>query len=290
MARKVVPLMKAGKTPGGCKSKEACEAYCENPDNIDACIAFGEQMGFISPEEVAIIKKTGGKGPGNCRGKQQCEDFCQLPENQEICFNFAKDNDLISEEDQKQMDEGMKFIRDALSDESTELGQCLSEALGPDNVGRVKSGQPIFDRGLEDKLKGCFEQFPPGGQGGFPGGGPGGCTSQEECQAYCEENPEECEGFGPPGGGGGPGGPSGGFGGPGGCTSQEECQAYCEEHPDECGGNTGGGGSTVVGGGGIGGFSGPGGCQNETECITYCTDHYTDPACAPYIGGGGSGG
>ena len=307
MARKVVPLMKAGKTPGGCKSKEACEAYCENPDNMDACIAFGEQMGFISPEELTIIKKTGGKGPGGCRGKKQCEDFCQSPENQETCFNFGKDNGLISEDDLKQMEEGMSFIRDALSDESTELAQCLKEQLGPDNVSRVQGGQPIFDRNIEEKLRGCFEQFPPEGMGGpgGPGGfsGPGGCSNQEECQAYCEENPEECEGFEPPGGGG-PGGP-GGFSGPGGCQSPEECQAYCEENPEECedfsppgggGGfgppSGGGGGFGPPGGGGQGGGGfpgGPGGCQSATECITYCTDHYTDPGCTSYIGGGSGG-
>src|SRR3989344_5061044 len=221
IARKVVPLMKAGKTPGGCKSKESCEAYCENPDHLDACIAFGEQMGVISPEEVAIIKKTGGKGPCDCRGKKQCEAFCQSPENQETCFNFGKEHGLISEEDQKQMNEGMKFLSEALSDESTELAQCLSGALGPDSVARIKEGKPIFDRGLEGKMRVCFEQFPPqgmgpGGQGGpgGPGGfsGPGGCKSHEECQAYCQDNPEECQNFGPPGGqgdrgqGGGPGG------------------------------------------------------------------------------------
>jgi len=224
MAKKVVPLMKAGKTPGGCKSKEACETYCENPDHLDACVAFGEQVGAISPEEVAMIKKTGGKGPGDCRGRQQCEAFCQISENQETCFNFGKEHGIIPEEDLKQMDEGMKFIREALSDESTELAQCLSEALGSGNVDRIKNGQPIFDRNLEGKMRGCFEQFPPqgmgpggqGGQGGFSG--PGGCKSQEECQAYCQENPEECEGFGSGGGQGGfPGGPGGGGsqGGPG---------------------------------------------------------------------------
>src|SRR3989344_1468840 len=178
MAKKVVPLMKAGKTPGGCKSKEACESYCGNPDHLDACIAFGEQTGAISPEEVAIIKKTGGKGPGDCRGRKQCDAFCQIPENQETCFNFGKDNGLIPPEDLQKMEEGMKFVREALNDESSELGQCLSAALGSDNVARAKASQPIFDRGLENKLRGCFEQFPPqgmspgGGQGGgFPGGG-----------------------------------------------------------------------------------------------------------------------
>lgn len=260
MAKKVVPLMKAGKTPGGCRSKEACETYCEDPDHIDVCMAFAEQMGAISPEEAAIIKKTGGKGPGGCRGRQQCEDFCQSPENQEVCFNFAKDNDLISENDLKQMEEGMSFIRDALSDESTELAQCLSEALGPDNVARVKGGQPIFDRGLEGKMRGCFEQFPPGGggpgDGGFQGG-PGGCKSQEECQAYCEANPDACKDFQPPSGAGGFPGGSGGFSGPGGCKSVEECTAYCTENPEDCKD------FQPPGGGGQGGF--PGGTSGDSD-------------------------
>ena len=357
MAKKVVPLMKAGKTPGGCKSKEACESYCGNPDHLDACIAFGEQTGAISPEEVAIIKKTGGKGPGDCRGRKQCDAFCQIPENQETCFNFGKDNGLIPPEDLQKMEEGMKFVREALNDESSELGQCLSAALGSDNVARAKASQPIFDRGLENKLRGCFEQFPPqgmspgGGQGGgfpgggstggqFPGGGatggnfpggqggfsggPGGCKSPEECQSYCQEkeHQEECQKFTPPGGGQGgggggfPGGPvrcgteenpeecqqiepphRGGSGGPGGCTNPEECQAYCQEHFEECqgfeppgGGGSGGGGSSSNSGGSSTGGDSQSCVQPPSGLVSWWSADVASGNTAPDINNGNNNG
>ena len=38
-----------------------------------------------------------------------------------------------------------------------------------------------------------------GGPGGF--GGPGGCKSREECEAFCRDNPEECQQFRPSPGG-----------------------------------------------------------------------------------------
>lgn len=103
MAKKMMPLMKAGKMPGGCKGKDECEAYCGNESNMEECANFAMEAGLMKPEEVETFKKTGGKGPGDCKGKEQCEAFCNDQANQEICFNFAKEHNLIPE--------GMKMMR-----------------------------------------------------------------------------------------------------------------------------------------------------------------------------------
>ena len=151
--KKILPLMKSGKLPGGCTSKEGCEAYCEEDDNLDECLAFAEKAGLISPEELEMAKKTGGKGPGDCRGRA-CAIFCEDPDNFIICREWAEEN------------------------------------------------------GFTDELSDTFSK------GGFTGG-PGGCKTFEECQAYCQasEHQQECQSFtGGQGGGPGEGGQGGGSG------------------------------------------------------------------------------
>lgn len=349
-ARKILPLMKSGETPGKCNSKEQCEKYCAAEENLDECIAFADKAGLLSEEEREMIKKTGGKGPGGCRSREQCEAYCE--DNGEECFRFAQEHGLMSEADLERMREGMEQFKENLDKMPPEAVACMKDAAGEENFNKMLAGEPVFDRSLEEKMKSCFSQItsqlsgqlntlPPeaaqcikdtigeeglkklqsgefaedidfsslevcfqqiqtsfGGGSGGPGGpggfsGPGGCQSIDECTAYCQDNPEECQNFGPPGSSGG-----GGFqGGPGGCTSPEECTAYCEEHPDECGsfgGGTTGGEFPIPPSGGVqppsDGYEGPGGCTSPEECIAYCTAHYTDPACASYVGDGGGGG
>src|SRR3989344_2993157 len=65
---------------GGCESKEACHAYCENPANHEACISFAEAHGLMSEEEIAIARKIGTQtGPGGCVGLQ-CKAYCDSEE------------------------------------------------------------------------------------------------------------------------------------------------------------------------------------------------------------------
>ncbi|MBU6415413.1 hypothetical protein KGQ34_04215, partial [Patescibacteria group bacterium] len=180
MARKVLPLIKEGKTPGKCKTKDQCEAYCASEDHADECINFGLQAGMISQKDAEIIKKTGGKGPGECRGKDECRTYCN--QNQQECINWAKAN------------------------------------------------------GLEGQFSG------PGGAGGVSFSGPGGCKTPEECAAYCKDHPQECQRFAPP-----ESGTEGRFFMPtpenggtdasirvGNCKNLQACKAYCDSHQEEC--------------------------------------------------------
>lgn len=251
-AKKFLPLMKKGETPGGCKGKDECESYCQDEKNLDECIAFADKHDLIPPAERELIRKTGGKGPGGCRGKIQCEAFCGNPANQKACFEFGKEHGLIKEEDLRRMEEGRNQIKKVFSEAPPEVQSCLEQAI-PGGLSAVESGEFFGGPELGEKMRTCFEQAfggfgPPVGGGGHggPGGdfsGPGDCKSQEECQAFCQENPEECQDFHPPAGGP----PGGGFSGPGGCKGIDECFAYCKEHPEECqgfgppGGPSGGG-------------------------------------------------
>lgn len=221
-AKKFIEFMKKGETPGGCKSKEQCETFCNDENHLEECIAFAEKTGFANKEDIEMFRKTGGKGPGGCRGKEQCEAYCQT--NQEECFNWAQANGMMKEGDLQRMREGMQEFRKNLEHMPPEMIECLKNAVGEDVLGKITNGEPVFDRGLGEKMQSCVNQFqeeimqkfgegqfgaPLGGSEGphdgqIPGGfsGPGECKSPEECISYCQINPKECSSFGGPQGGG----------------------------------------------------------------------------------------
>jgi hypothetical protein len=47
MARKT-----GGKGPGGCKGKEECDAFCNNPDNQETCFNFAKDNGMIPEKDL----------------------------------------------------------------------------------------------------------------------------------------------------------------------------------------------------------------------------------------------
>ena len=215
-ARKFLPLMKSGQTPGACKSKDECEAYCESGEHVDECISFAEKHGMIREEErqhIEAFKKAGGKGPGGCVGRQ-CQAFCEVSENQETCFNWAKENGILKEEDTRRMEEGRRQIEKNLADAPPEVKSCIEGAI-PGGVSAMQSGKFFGGKAVGEKIRTCFEstfsQFgdtdnssskdfpqrpegiPSAGNREFPGG-PGGCQSIDECMSYCKNNPEECRG------------------------------------------------------------------------------------------------
>ncbi|MDD4990173.1 MAG: hypothetical protein PHW31_02575 [Candidatus Pacebacteria bacterium] len=247
-SQKMLSALKKGVKPPNCQGKEGCDVYCQQDEHFEECTNFAEAAGFMTAEEAAMARKTGGKGPGGCKGKDECEAFCNNPDNQETCFNFGKENGLIPEEDLKRMEEGKLQFKQTLEQAPQEVLDCLNSQIGADLIEKLKSGSTMPPRDVGDKMKTCFEQFMGSGgpkseggpgEGGMipPAGqtGPGGCKTAEECKAYCESHPDECQQFQP-----GPGAMNPGNqtmpqqAGPGGCKSPEECQAYCQSNPEAC--------------------------------------------------------
>lgn len=163
--RKVMTLMRSGETPGGCRSKQQCEAFCENPNNFEVCVAFAEKAGFMKPEEAAMARKTGGKGPGDCRGPRECEAYCNAPENQEGCFQFAKEHGLLREGDLERMKEGMIQMRAGLENAPPEVAACLKASLGENIINDIQAGNLTPGPAIGEKARACFERF---GQRGAP--------------------------------------------------------------------------------------------------------------------------
>lgn len=244
---KMLQAIKKGIKPPPCKGQQECDTYCSLEEHAQECIDFSVAAGMMTEEEAQMARKTGGKGPGGCVGREACDAFCNNPDNQENCFNFAKDNGMIPEADLKRMEEGKQQMKQTLEQAPAETLECLKTEVGADMVEKMKNGvMPPKDIG--DKMQNCFQKMgsPNGGEPGSggmipPAGqtGPGGCKTTEECKAYCESNPGECQKFQPGPGNVNPGeqGPEGTpsqQAGPGGCQSPEECQKFCQDNPDAC--------------------------------------------------------
>ncbi len=157
-AQKMVQAIKSGVKPLPCKGKEECDAYCGQEQNFDACVVFAEAAGFMSKDDATMAKKTRGKGPGGCQGKEACDAFCDNPDNQQTCFNFGKENGLIPPEELRKMEEGDRKFRDSLSNTPPEIAACLENALGKDNIDKLKSGAMRPTRDMGDKMAKCFRQ------------------------------------------------------------------------------------------------------------------------------------
>jgi hypothetical protein len=235
-AEKVLSALEKGiKLPGGCKGKEECEAYCDDPDHIEECVLFAEAAGFMSPEEAAMVRKTGGKGPGGCQGKDECDSYCEEPEHMEECINFALEYDLMPPEEK---DEAM-MVLNALK-KGVKMPNCRGKEECDIYCSQPENAVECIDfavaAGFMDSEE--AEQVRRMAELGITSG-PGGCRSEEECEAFCDnpdnmlicvdfaeqtgmmshEEAEEARRMAE----------LGITGGPGGCKGEEECKAFCDD-------------------------------------------------------------
>ncbi len=161
IARKVLPLIEKGESPGKCTTKEQCEKYCAIGSNVLECVSFGEKAGFISKEEAELVRKTGGKGPGGCTSKASCDTYCNDAKNQNACFEFAKEHDLIPPEKLKEIKDGMSQLRSGLKQAPPEVVECLKNQVDPSIVSSVESGSFMPGPAIGALIKGCFSKFLP---------------------------------------------------------------------------------------------------------------------------------
>lgn len=188
-----------GKGPGDCRGKEACEAFCQDPANSEACINFAEEFGFMSHEEAEQARKMTAAGinimqggPGGCKGKEACEAYCDDVSHMTECVDFAVQSGMMSPEDaeraKKMAEKGINMMGGgpggckseeacrAFCDDSANMEECMNFAVQIGEMTPEEAEQA--QRGREMMMQ----------------GGPGGCTSEDECKAYCEDpsHGEEC--------------------------------------------------------------------------------------------------
>ena len=94
---KILPYLKSGgKLPGGCTTKESCDAYCSSDAHVNECMDFAAGAGFMTKQEAEILKRTGGKCPGNCRSREACDAYCKDEAHIDECVDFAVQAGFIS--------------------------------------------------------------------------------------------------------------------------------------------------------------------------------------------------
>lgn len=245
---------------GGCTSKDACRQYCNEPGNMPACISFAKSHGLMNEEDAARAEKfskrlSGDGGPGGCTTPDSCRAFCENINNIEACIAFA---DIQGFRDEH-VAEGKKVLA-YIQSGGAMPGGCTSKDACETYCNDFAHAEECFafaeragitripDTPGRGEREGRFEGNVPPGQ--FQkllaliknGETPGGCTNKTECESYCRApgHFEECIDFGTRVGFIEPeqaekirktGGK-----GPGGCDSPDVCKAFCAEpnNQEEC--------------------------------------------------------
>lgn len=239
---------------GNCGSKEACRAYCNDPQNIPVCISFAEQHGLMNKDESSRAKNyaeklRAGNGPGGCASPKECEAYCSDLQNIEACVVFAESQGFKD----PRIEEAKK-IRNYLQGGNKMPGGCASRESCERYCGDFSHAEECFAFAKNAGIAQGGGVSDSGGEGPKPeqlqkilelakrGEMPGGCTSKDACERYCRDPDhfEACTEFGVKAGfmtreqadrfkkTGGKG--------PGECRSEESCRAYCNDptHQEEC--------------------------------------------------------
>ncbi|MBI2409675.1 hypothetical protein HYV30_01375 [Candidatus Kaiserbacteria bacterium] len=218
---------------GGCGSKEECKTYCDEPANMEACIAFAEKNNLMPQEEVQMAKKfiaAGAKGPGGCTGKDSCESYCNDTSHIDACISFAEEAGMMAPDELAEAKKVQAAIRNGVTPPPCGGKKaCDSYCREPQNMpvcitfAKQAGLMSEEEAANADKMLVAIKN----------GAKPPACGGKEECDAYCsqEENFNECVEFGRAAGfmsekdyemakkTGGKG--------PGGCR-REECETFCE--------------------------------------------------------------
>lgn len=219
---KALQIISSQGGPGGCATFEACEVFCDNPNNQAACFDFAEKHELFTNKEemkkMRQIMKDG--GPGGCRGERECHQFCENEANFEVCISFAEKSGLMTPEEIERAKKGIQALKeggpggcktreacDKVCQDPANQQSCFEWAkkhglISDEELRFIEEAQKMREE-FENKQH-EFENRPPEGfkppEGFRPPGeflGPGGCTGAEECRKYCEDpaHQEECGGF-----------------------------------------------------------------------------------------------
>ncbi len=219
---------------GNCGDEVECKEYCDNSENVAACLAFAEKYELMSPEEIKGAKKfvEVGPGPGGCTTKAACESYCEDMNHIEECVAFAEKNGLMpadklaeAKKVQILLKQGAK-LPGGCTDEKSCDNYCSDPSHMEECIAFAETAGFIPEKELADAKKML--------QAIRNGATPPPCRGKEECDAYCAEpgNFEQCISFAEAAGfvskedaerarkTGGKG--------PGGCQNKEECDAFCQ--------------------------------------------------------------
>tara|TARA_Y100000310_G_scaffold339032_1_gene430441 strand:- start:596 stop:2218 length:1623 start_codon:yes stop_codon:yes gene_type:complete len=192
-ARMIAKALREGaQFPGGCQSEVECEAYCEDPNHMQECIAFAEAAGFMSHQELQEAKQmmkaldAGVSLPGDCQGEQECDEYCEEPAHAEECIEFAIAAGFIPPEEVESVRSMIPLMQsgrmpewckdkeqcEAYCDDESHINECTDFFI---EAGFMTEEEAVMFRKTGGK-------------------GPGDCKGKEECESYCNDpaNQEVC--------------------------------------------------------------------------------------------------
>ncbi len=194
-AKQVQAAIARGVKPPPCKNKKECDSYCEDPNNMEKCVAFGVEAGFIQGKELedsqkmlAALKR--GVKPPPCKGKEACDQYCGEPNNMEVCTNFAIEAGFMNEQEKADSQKMLAAIKQGIKppackgkeecntycSQDAHFEECTSFA---EAAGFMSKEDAVMVRKTGGK-------------------GPGGCKNKDECDTFCNnpDNQETCFQFG----------------------------------------------------------------------------------------------
>ncbi|MGQ0536744.1 MAG: hypothetical protein ACT4PT_11825, partial [Methanobacteriota archaeon] len=224
-AKRILPFLANGTTPGGCRSEAQCKAVCRDRTKAEECLTFAVAAGFITAEQAALARRFGGFGPNGCDSEAACRAHCKEPANVDACADWAVEVGIVPA---NRREPAKRFFALGMAGPGGCLswGACRAYCNEP---GRFSTcieffyGNGIITKAEYDELA---------AEGGFRG--PGGCATRDDCRTFCSrrENFAECDAYF-------------GFiirqdpGYPAACRERgygiAQCQSYCRTAADRCG-------------------------------------------------------
>src|SRR3989344_1347442 len=283
-AERLLNLMDESGLPGKCQNAVECFSYCESAAHVDECWDYAQRHGLNRGLDLETIRRLakftreGGKLPGNCEGAE-CETYCGVISHFAECADFGEKVGLMTKEETDAM---RKIARSGITETPGNCKtkeSCLKYCDNSANaVVCMEFAQKAGFIPKED-AEAVGKILPYLKSGGKL---PGGCTTKESCDVYCDSDSHtnECIDFAEKVGfmtkadaeivrkSGGKS--------PGNCRSREACDNYCKDatHTDECI-------DFAVKAGLISKedaemakkykiTSGPGNCKGKAECEAFC--------------------
>lgn len=154
-------ILSAAKTALGCRSKETCFNFCKDAKNREKCLQFGINQKLteekeVKPQKVIPIEVLeNAKAELGCLDASSCMALCEKEDSKMMCLTFAKKYKLMS-------------------------GEVSTDKMAPKPSKAVSPEAQL----MMEKEKEILTYM-----------GPGGCENEEQCQAYCEDHPDDCPGY-----------------------------------------------------------------------------------------------
>lgn len=159
-AKRALPFIKSGETPGGCTSRASCDSYCSDDTHFEECISFAEKAGFASSREAEFARKFRGKSPGDCasgassviEAKRACTEFCNNPENQPVCFSFAEEAGFMTRDQASQMG-SLSDFQSCIPEATPEIQECFIDGMGPEMFDAMRQGVLPLDGDMQAMMQ-----------------------------------------------------------------------------------------------------------------------------------------